>query len=163
MPLTEIKKDTAALTMTVVSDWDAPVERVWSLWADPRRLERWWGPPGYPATVVEHDLRAGGRVTYFMTSPEGERHHGWWRVDEVDAPHRLRVEDGFGDADGNPNPALPTTQFAVSVMRGNGGMTRMIVESRFPSREAMEQLLAMGMEEGIAAATGQIEGVLAEA
>lgn len=162
MPLTEIKKDPAALTMTIVSDWDAPLERVWALWADPRRLERWWGPPGYPATVVEHDLRAGGRVTYFMTGPEGERHHGWWRVVEVEAPRRLRVEDGFGDADGNPNLELPTTQFVVSVEPGDRGRTRMLVESRFPSREAMEQMLAMGMEEGIAAATGQIEGVLAE-
>lgn len=54
------------------------------LWADPRKLERWWGPPTYPATVVEHDLRAGGKVAYLMTSPEGEQHHGWWKVLEVD-------------------------------------------------------------------------------
>lgn len=162
MPLTEIKKDSAALTITVVSDWDAPAERVWALWSDPRRLERWWGPPGYPATVTEHDLRPGGTVRYYMTSPEGQRHHGWWRVLEVEAPRRLVVEDGFGDAEGNPSAEMPTTRFEVSVERGEGATTRMVVESRFPSREAMEQLLAMGMEEGIAAATGQIEGVLAE-
>ncbi|MGE3857919.1 MAG: SRPBCC domain-containing protein [Dehalococcoidia bacterium] len=163
MPLTEIQKDPAALTMTVVSDWDAPAERVWALWSDPRKLERWWGPPGYPATVVEHDLRPGGRVRYYMTGPEDQQYHGWWRVLEVDAPRQLRVEDGFGDAEGNPNPEMPTTQFTVTIEPGAGGGTRMLVRSTFPSREAMDQLLAMGMEEGIAAATGQIDAILAEA
>jgi len=149
--------------MTVVSDWDASVERVWALWADPRKLERWWGPPGYPATVTEHDLRPGGRVLYYMTSPEGEQHHAWWHVLEVEAPRRLVVQDGFGDAEGNPAPKMPTMQLQVTIEAGAGGATRMLVESTFPSREAMDQLLAMGMEEGIAASTGQIEGVLAAA
>src|SRR5659263_474246 len=55
----------------------------------PDQLERWWGPPTYPATVVEHDLTPGGHVTYFMTGPEGERFHGWCRVLEVDPPLSL--------------------------------------------------------------------------
>src|SRR5918995_434428 len=52
------------------------VRRAWQLWADPRQLERWWGPPGYPATFVDHDLTVGSRATYYMTSPEGEKHSG---------------------------------------------------------------------------------------
>ena len=48
-----------ALTMTITAEFDAPIERVWQLWADPRQLERWWGPPTYPATVVDHDLSPG--------------------------------------------------------------------------------------------------------
>ena len=103
MTVTDVRKDPTALTMTVASEWDAPIARVWQLWADPRKLERWWGPPTYPATVVEHDLRPGGKVSYFMTSPEGEQHHGWWKVVAVDEPHRLDLEDGFADTDGNPN------------------------------------------------------------
>jgi uncharacterized protein YndB with AHSA1/START domain len=163
MPLTEIKKDHAALTMTVISDWDAPIDRVWSLWADPRKLERWWGPPGYPATFTEHDMRPGSKVIYYMTSPEGERHHGWWRVIEVEGPRRLHVEDGFGDAEGNPAPDMPTGEFIVTIEEGQGGTTRMSIENHFPSREAMDQLLAMGQEEGMAAAIGQIDAILADA
>ena len=102
MTVTDIHKDPTALTMTVASEWDAPIARVWQLWADPRKLERWWGPPTFPATVVEHDLRPGGKVSYFMTSPEGEQYHGWWKVVAVDEPHRLELEDGFADTDGQP-------------------------------------------------------------
>ena len=47
----------------------ASPERVWQLWADPRQLERWWGPPTYPATFTQHDLAPGGHVEYHMTGP----------------------------------------------------------------------------------------------
>ena len=41
--------------------------------------------------------------------------------------------------------------------------TRMVIETTFPSREAMEQMIEMGMEEGMSAAMGQIDGILATA
>ncbi|HSW27943.1 MAG TPA: hypothetical protein VLH75_00500 [Longimicrobiales bacterium] len=40
--------------------------------------------------------------------------------------------------------------------------TRMAIVTTFPSVEAMEQLIAMGMEEGMQGAMGQIDGVLGE-
>jgi uncharacterized protein YndB with AHSA1/START domain len=161
MTVTDIHKDPTALTMTVASEWDAPIARVWQLWADPRKLERWWGPPTYPATVVEHDLSPGGKVSYFMTSPEGEQHHGWWKVVAVDEPQRLELEDGFADTEGNPNDALPTTLSIVTFAELPSGATRMLIETRFPSRAAMDQMIEMGMDEGLTAALGQIDAILA--
>jgi uncharacterized protein YndB with AHSA1/START domain len=161
MTVTELRKDPTALTMTVASEWDAPIARVWQLWADPRKLERWWGPPTYPATVIEHDLRPGGKVSYFMTSPEGAQFHGWWKVLSVDEPHRLELEDGFADTEGNPNYELPTTQSIVTFAELPSGATRVLIETRFPSSEAMDQMIEMGMDEGITAAIGQIDAILA--
>ncbi len=162
MPSIHVLKDTSALSMTVTTQLPAPVERVWQLWADPRQLERWWGPPTYPATVSEHDLTPGGRVLYFMTGPEGDRHHGWWRVLSVDPPRGMEVEDGFGDDAGNPNPEMPTMGMRLTLEEDAEG-TRMTLVTTFPSLEAMEELLAMGMEEGIKAAMGQIDGLLGRA
>ena len=162
MSLAEIRKDAVNHTMTVISDWPAPVERVWELWADPRKLERWWGPPMYPATVVQHDLRPGGKVSYFMTGPEGDEHHGYWIIGEVGAPHRFTFKDGFADAEGSANDELPTTQTTVSLSAVPDGGTRMSVETHFPSPEAMQQLIDMGMEEGLKEAMGQIDAILAE-
>ena len=62
MTVTNILKDAESLTMTINATFDAPVERVWQVWNDPRQLERWWGPPTYPATVVDHDFSPGGTV-----------------------------------------------------------------------------------------------------
>jgi uncharacterized protein YndB with AHSA1/START domain len=157
-----IDKDPASLTMTITTDLDVPVARAWQLWADPRQLERWWGPPTYPATVVDHDLVPGGRVRYFMTGPDGDKANGYWDVLEVEVPRRLELRDGFADDSGAPNASMPTTTMTVTLTERDGGGTRMVVVSRFPTLEAMEQLLAMGMEEGIAAAVGQIDAILAD-
>ena len=163
MTVTSVQKDPEALTMAITADFDAPAERVWQLWSDPRQLERWWGPPTYPATVVDHELAPGGRVSYFMTSPEGEKYHGWWRVIAVDEPRALELEDGFADDAGQPNPDMPTTITRVTVEERAGGGTTMTILTQFPSLEAMEQMAEMGMEEGMRAAMGQMDSILAAA
>lgn len=162
MTVLNIDKDPAAKTMVITSEFDAPVDRVWQLWANPRLLERWWGPPTYPATVDLHDLTPGGKVTYFMTGPEGDRHGGYFNIVAVDAPSRLVFEDGFANGDdGTPNDAMPVTRVEVAIAAA-GDKTRMLVTSNFASTEAMEQLLAMGMDEGMREAMGQIDAILAE-
>ena len=160
MSVTSVDKDPDTLTLTLIADFDAPPEEVWELWADPRRLERWWGPPTYPATFEEHDLTPGGRVTYYMTGPDGERPHGWWRVTSVDPPASLEFVDGFADADGTPVADMPTSTVRVTITEHDGG-TRMELRSVFDSREHMEQLIAMGMEEGLTQAVGQMDALLA--
>ena len=115
----------------------------------------------YPATVVEHDLTPGGRVAYYMTGPEGDRHHGWWRVIAVDAPHTLEFEDGFADEAGNPDPALPVAVARVTLGERPDGGTRMSIETTFGSLEEMEKVVAMGMEEGMKLAIRQIDALLA--
>ncbi len=161
MTVKSVQKDTEQMILTLTAEFDATANRVWQLWSDPRQLERWWGPPGYPATFVDHDFTSGGNVTYYMTSPEGEKYHGWWRISDVNPPGQLEFVDGFGDGDGNPNPDMPTTATSVSIEEIDGA-TRMTLRTKFPSEEAMQQLVKMGMEEGLTLAVGQIEEILSE-
>jgi len=162
MPITSVDKDLDAHTMTVVAEYDATAERVWQLYANPRQLERFWGPPTWPATVVDHDLRPGGRVTYFMTGPDGEKSSGYWDVLEVDSPRRFVVEDGFADDTGQPNAEMPTMRMELELAERADGGTTMTVVSTFASSDDMTQLIEMGMEEGMRQAMGQIDGILAE-
>lgn len=162
MPITRIEKDPEGATMTVVAEYDAPVERVWQLYADPRQLERFWGPPTWPATVVDHDLTPGGRVTYSMMGPNGEKSSGYWSILEVEPPHRLLLDDGFSDDFGQPNLELPTTRMELQLAEREGGGTTMTVLSTFASTEAMQQLVDMGMEDGMREAMGQIDALLAQ-
>jgi uncharacterized protein YndB with AHSA1/START domain len=161
MSVTSIDKDLDSLTLTLVADFDAPIEQVWQLWAEPRQLERWWGPPSHPATVEEHDLTPGGDVTYFMTGPEGEKYRGWWRVTSVNPPKSLEFTDGFADQDGTPDAGMPTTTVHMQLTEHDGG-TRMELRSVFDSREQMEQLASMGMTEGLQQAVGQMDALLAD-
>jgi uncharacterized protein YndB with AHSA1/START domain len=162
MTVTAVHKDANTLTMTLDAEFEASPERIWQLWADPRQLERWWGPPTYPATFTSHDFRSGGRVEYYMTGPEGDQPRGYWDVVEVDPPYRIVYLDGFANADGTPNTEFPVNEGRVTITDIGSGRTRMSIESIFPNAAAMEQVLAMGMEQGLTEAVGQIDAILAE-
>jgi uncharacterized protein YndB with AHSA1/START domain len=160
MPVTDVNSDLDALTMTITAELDASVDRVWELWADPRQLERWWGPPSHPATFVDYDLSAGGRITYFTIGPEGEKSHGRWRVEDVEPPNRLRLADDDTDEEGEPSDGGPA-EMTVTIA-GLDGTTTMSIESRFTSRATLEQMIEMGMEQGFTETLGQVDRLLAD-
>src|SRR6266566_6550664 len=162
MTVTAVRKDPQRLTLTVEAEFDASVERIWQLWADPRKLERWWGPPTYPATFTKHHLPHGGRIEYHMTGPEGDQPHGYWDVLEVEPPRRILLRGGIANADGTPNKDTPISTIRVGIEEVAQGRTRMSIENVFPSTEAMEQVLAMGTDEGQSQAVSQIDAILAE-
>ena len=154
-------RDADALTMTFVAELDADVESVWDLWEDPRKLERWWGPPGWPATFEQHELEVGGSSAYFMTGPDGETSRGWWEVTTVDPPTRLEFDDGFADETGANQEDMGTTHSVVT-FEPIGDKTRMTIVSSFDSTEQFEEMLQMGMEEGMGDALGQMDAILAQ-
>jgi uncharacterized protein YndB with AHSA1/START domain len=160
MTVTNVDKDFDSLSLTLVAEFDAPVERVWELFADPRQLERWWGPPSWPATMEQHDLTPGGRVTYFMTGPEGQKSRGWWRIASVDPPRALEFTDGFAQEDGTPITDSGVTTVRIRLSERDAG-TRMELRSVFSSREHMDQIVEMGAVEAYQESVGQMDALLA--
>jgi uncharacterized protein YndB with AHSA1/START domain len=160
MSITSVDTDHDNLGITLIADFDAPIEQVWELWSDPRKLERWWAPPGYPATVEKHDLSPGGEVTYLMTGPEGETHHGVWRVTAVASPTWLEFTDAFADEDWKPIADMPVSAVSIRLTEREGG-TRMEMHSTFESREDMERWLSTGTLEGLQQAVSQMDVLLA--
>jgi uncharacterized protein YndB with AHSA1/START domain len=146
------------LSMTIVAEFDAAPERVWNLWEDPRQLERWYGPDPYPATFTRYEFRPGGQCRYTMTGPEDFLHHGWWRIDALDPLRRIEFVNGLAGDDGEPVPGLAPVAGVVTFEPIAAG-TRMTVLAQFADTEQMEQL-AMGMQEGMSIAIGQIDALL---
>jgi uncharacterized protein YndB with AHSA1/START domain len=161
MPITTVSSNAEALTLTVVGDYPVPVERLWEAYADPRQLEKFWGPETWPATFTRHDMTPGGRSRYYMTGPDGSTSHGWWRFIEVEPGRGFEVEDGFAHEDGRPNEDMPTMRMVFTFEATDTG-ARFTSVTYFPSLEAMEQLAQMGMEEGLRSALGQLDTVLAD-
>jgi len=159
MTVLDVRRDEEALTLTLVAEFDAPPARVWQVWEDPRLLERWWGPPTWPATFDKHDFRTGGRSAYYMTGPDGTKAHGWFAFTVVEAPDRLEFDDGFADQKGEPTDGIAPTHGVVT-FEATGGGTRMTVLSQFTSLDHLQQMAKMGMEEGLRLAVGQIDDVL---
>ena len=154
--------DAEQLTLDLVAEFDAAPEQVWDVWQNPRKLERWWGPPGWPAKFTRHEFGVGGQSRYYMTGPDGDKHHGWWRIDLIEGQRRLEFANGLAGDDGEPVPGLAPAGGIVELEEAGGG-TRMLVRTNFVDVEQMERMLGMGMQEGMGMALGQIDGLLREA
>lgn len=159
MTVISTTKDETNLTLVMVAQFEATPERVWELWENPRELEKWWGPPAYPATFVRHEFVVGGQSRYFMTGPAGDKAHGWWRIEAIDRANRLDFANGLAGDDGEPMPDIEPMAASATFESHDGG-TQMTVVSRFVDTEQMEKLLDMGMEEGMTLALGQIDALL---
>ena len=161
MPVTSVTRDPETLTMTVVADFTAGVRRLWEVYVDPRQLERFWGPVEYPATFTRHDAAVGGRSTYSMKGPDGDTSGGYWEWLSVDAQKSFEVRDGFATPDGEPNTEMPSMRMRF-VFEETGDGSRVTTTTYFNTLEELEQLVQMGMEEGLRSAMSQMDAVLAD-
>ena len=161
MTVTSVQKDPEKLTMTVTAEFDASPERIWQLWADPRQFERWWGAPGYPAKATALDLRTGGKVEYHLSGPDGDTPNNVWEVVEADPPRRLVLRDAIVDENDVPVDEGPSS-FTVRFELDRNRSTRMSIESKFPSAEALKVALDMDMDKMLEWSVEQMEAILAE-
>ncbi|AMW03924.1 SRPBCC family protein [Gemmatimonas phototrophica] len=161
MPITEVVSNAEALTLSIVADYPVPLARLWDAYADPRKLERFWGPREWPATFTRHDMAVGGYSHYHMTGPDGTISRGWFRFLTI-TPHQLiEVEDGFADEHGQPNTDLPGMRMTFMFEATETG-SRFRSVTYFNSVEEMEKLVEMGMMEGMRSAMSQIDDVLTD-
>jgi len=159
MPVTDITTDPESLTMTLVADFAAPKERLWRALTDPRQLERFWGPPGWPATFTEFDFTVGGKVRYEMTSPNGEHSRGFWEILRIEEPDAFEVLDAFADEHGEPMEGMPSMRMRFVFEETETG-SRLRNITYFTSLETLETVVQMGAVEGSRMAMNQLDAVL---
>lgn len=161
MPITSIDRNDEDLTLTITAEFPVPVRRLWDAYADPRQLEKFWGPVECPATFTRHDLTTGGRSHFFMTLPDGSVSRGYWEFVAVDPLRSFEVRDGFAGEDGTPSTEMPSMRMVFTFTETDSG-SRLTTTTFFHSADELEQLLEMGMLEGTKSAMGQIDDVVAD-
>ncbi|MGB8196232.1 MAG: SRPBCC domain-containing protein [Acidimicrobiales bacterium] len=159
MTVIEAITDDTALSLRVTAQFAASPEKVWEVWENPRLLERWWGPPTWPATFTRHDFVVGGESRYYMTGPDGDKSMGYWKMRVIDEPRRLEFANGLAGDDGEPSPDIAPMGGFVTLEAVDGG-TRMTVLSTFDDEEHMRAMIERGMSEGMQQALGQIDALL---
>jgi len=120
--------------------FDAPRELVWKVMTDPARVTNWWGPHGYTTTVVEMDVRPGGRWRWINHTTGGEDAPFKGEYLEVEPPERL-VQTEIFDVPGFDDRAAVNTL----TLEDLGGRTKLVARSRFPSVKDLEGALVTGM------------------
>jgi uncharacterized protein YndB with AHSA1/START domain len=100
-------KDKNEITISWI--FDAPREKVWRAWTNPKEVKKWWGPKDFTAPEIKIDLKIGGKYLYSM---RGAGFDGvvkdFWNVGkftEIVPMKRIVSTLSFADEKGNPVPA----------------------------------------------------------
>lgn len=155
-----VNKDVNNKKITVVREFDAPVEAVWKAWTQKELLDQWWAPKPYKAKTRMLDFREGGQWIYAMVGPDGDE--SWVCVDffKIDVNKSFTAEDYFCNEKGERTNELPG-MFWNNVFTSTSRGSKVSVELTFRSAEDLYKILELGFEEGYLSALGNLEELLA--
>lgn len=125
---------TADREIVITRVFNAPRERVFKAWTDPKHVDRWWGPRGFSNETFEMDVRPGGVWRFVMNSAEHGRFTNKISYLEIVKPERL-VYDHCAD-DGKPPHFRVTVTFVEK-----GQKTELTMRSVFPTAEARDKVV----------------------
>ena len=153
-------------TTTIYSDgtdlifertFDAPREKVWKAFTDPEIVPRWWGKHGTTTTVVEMDVRPGGKWRYVNSAPDRDDVTFYGEYLDV-APIERYVWTFMFDVEGVGPMGGPETYSFEDL----GGRTKVVSVGHFDSVESIDGALSTGMVEGAIETWDRLEAFLAE-
>lgn len=125
---------TADREIVITRVFNAPRERVFKAWTDPKHVDRWWGPRGFTNQTSEMDVRPGGVWRYMMLSAEYGNFPNDVRYLEVVKPERLVYDHGADD--GLPPHFRVTVTFVEK-----GAQTELTMRTVFPTAEARDKVV----------------------
>ena len=137
--------------------FDATREQVWKALTDPEIVPKWWGKHGTTTTVVEMDVRPGGRWRYISSAPDRDDVVFYGEYLEVTPPEGYKWTFMF-DVDGVGPMGGPETHTLEEV----NGKTRVRSVGHMGSVEALEGALSTGMIPGAIETWDRLAAVLAE-
>jgi len=161
-----VTKDLENNTLIIEREFDAPKENVWRAYADREWFEKWWGPEGWETTAKEFDFAPGGRILYDMKCVD-ENQGAWFNqsswglmvIDSVDTPNSFSYTDYFSDENGAINQEMPSLKITNEFIEENG-KTKLVSRSIADSAEQIEQLIKMGMVDGITSQMHKLDQLL---
>src|SRR5690606_28289954 len=147
-------------TLEIARPFDYPRELVFQAYSDGEGIKNWFGPEGWPVTESKMDFRPGGSWHFCMTGPDGEQSWSIVRYREIEAPERIVYRDAFSDTEGNVNP--PESDVTVTFEERGPNSTMLHINIVFESNEDRDEVIAMGMEEGLGMTLDNLEAYLGQ-
>ncbi|HHU41872.1 MAG TPA: SRPBCC domain-containing protein [Fermentimonas caenicola] len=146
-------------TITIIREYDAPLEKVWKAWTTSEMLDQWWGPKPWRAITKSLDFREGGHWHYSMNGPEGEVQWGKFDYLTIEPNESFTGKDGFSDENGTLDTTLPQNHWELRMSQtGNTVMVDMLLT--FEKAEDIDTYIDMGFKEGITQTLDQLEEIL---
>ncbi len=145
--------------LTIERTFNAPLAIVWRTWTEAELLDQWWAPKPWKSETSHMDFKEGGYRLYAMVGPEGERHIARTNYLSIDIHKQFSGEDAFCDQDGKINQEMPISTFN-NQFKEQANETFVTVVSEYASEEHLQQVIQMGMKEGLTMAYENLDNVL---
>ncbi len=150
---TTVEADPTLPTITIVREFDAPLERVHRAWTDPALVPQWLGPHGTKIELLTWDARTGGSYRYSATDCDGNTVYFYGSFHDI-RPDRLVQTFTFeGYPDGVSLDTLTLAELA-------GGRTRATIVSLVENLQSRDMILASGMSKGVTEGFEKMDGLL---
>jgi uncharacterized protein YndB with AHSA1/START domain len=141
--------------------FDAPARLLFEAYAKPEHVKRWFGPRGWPLTLVEMDFRPGGTFRFGMTGPGGTPNTPFGGTYLEIIPNRKIVYDNGFELPGAEKMVVTVTYDEEPAAPGQRPRTTMTIRTVFASLEMMREHVGGGIVEGVNSALDQLEEVVA--
>lgn len=152
-------KPSAHRELTITRVIDAPRERVFRAWTEPRQMAQWWGPNGFTNPICEMDARPGGAIRIVMRAPDGVDYPMSGVFREIVEPARLVFAGAAEDGEGNPLLEWVSTVTCAD----HGGETRLTVQENAVALTDVGVRMLEGMEPGLLQTLDRLEAYVARA
>ncbi len=139
----------------ITREFDAPKHLVYKAFTTPELVKRWWSGQRGEVTLVEIDLRVGGKWRYVMVASEGFEvaFHGEYK--EIVPDERVVSTEIYEIPDqGDSPPTVNTATFTET-----DGRTTLEVLVQCPSKELRDTIIDSGMESGMQESYDALERV----
>lgn len=157
---TTYTKDATNKKLTIVREFDAPVELVWRAWTENELLDQWWAPRPYQTKTKCMDFREGGSWLYGVEGPDNFLKYTQADFQRITPPQSIIYKDMFCDEHGNPDNDLPKINWSIYFTATASG-TSVQIAMIFDSEADLEKIIEMGFQEGFAGAHDNLDALLA--
>jgi uncharacterized protein YndB with AHSA1/START domain len=137
------KSDRSDREIVMSRVFDFPRELVFKAWTEPEHFQAWMGPNGFTNTMIEFDLKVGGRARFIMHGPDGTDYPNRLTFKEIKKPELLDYSHGARDEEGPDDFQQRITFEALSPTS-----TKVTMRLRFATAEACEAVKKFGAVEG---------------
>lgn len=139
----------------ITREFEAPVEAVFRAHADPGLYVQWIGPRSLDNSITQWDFRTGGGYSFEQKDPDGNV-YAFRGVIHTVVENELIIQTF--EYLGAPN------EVSLDLLRFESlpnGRSRLVGHSVFPTKEALDAMVAEGMEHGMVEGYEKLDELLA--
>ncbi len=146
-------------TLTIKREFAAKRQMVWNCYTKSELLDKWFAPKPLTTQTKFMDFSEGGHWLYAMVEPNGQEYWGRMDYQSIRPIDHYAALDGFCDNTGALNPDLPRSKWDVT-FSDLAAHTLVQTVVSYTSAEAMQQVIDMGMKEGLTSTLERLDEFL---